>query len=119
MYLQLALAPLLAAAVANAAEILSTSSSAQVVPNGYIVVLNDDVNAESFDSHQAWVTNVHRRQLAKRGGALDGIQHTYNFTTGFKGYAGAFHEATINEIAARGDVWRIPSSLGFNIEFID
>lgn len=63
MYLQLALAPLLAAAVANAAEILSTSSNAQVVPNGYIVVLNDDVNAEAFDSHQAWVTNVHRASL--------------------------------------------------------
>ena len=95
---------LLLAAVANAANILSTPPHAQVVPDGYIVVLKDGTSTEALENHQAWVTNLHRRQLAKRGGALAGTQHTYSFDTGLKGYAGAFHASTIDQIAARSDV---------------
>ncbi|WEW58671.1 subtilisin-like serine protease [Emydomyces testavorans] len=95
----------LAALSVNGAEILSTPAGAETVPNGYIVVMKDGVSSHDFDSHRDWVAKVHHARLARRGSTnVGGMRHSYNFDSGMKGYAGTFDEATIREIASRGDV---------------
>lgn len=76
------------------------------VAGKYIIILNDDVSAESAKSHMSWVTGVHKRNLdgrAPAGSAPGGVQKTYEFG-GFHGYAGKFDDATLEEIRNNPEV---------------
>ncbi|WEW60883.1 Secreted subtilisin-like serine protease sub5 [Emydomyces testavorans] len=89
---------LAAASSASAAEILSPSRPKDVVPDQYIVVMKDDVSAESFGSHRAWVADIRHSNLTRRAMHGHGIQKTFDFHQ-MKGYSGAFDRDTIQEIA--------------------
>ena len=98
----------------NGAAIKSLPAGAKAIPDSYIVMMKDSLSTKDFDSHRDWVTNLHRKRLARRGdNKFGGIKHTYKFPTGLKGYAGSFDEESIQEIAKRSDVWepKYPSFL--------
>lgn len=100
--LSLALAAL---SLTEAAEILSTPPQAEVIPDGYIVVMKKDVSTKDFDSHRDWVTQIHARSIERRNGdAPAGVEHVYKFATGMQGYAGRFDKATVDEIAKNENV---------------
>lgn len=73
------------------------------VANKYIVTLKTDVDSTS---HLSWVSNVHARSLARRqdNATTSGIEKQYDIDSFFKGYAGEFDQATIEEIKNSGDV---------------
>lgn len=76
-----------------------------VIPNSWIVILNDGISASAFQEHQTWASNaqgasMRRRGLEARAATFD---YTYN-TKSMKGYAGTFDQATIEEIASRPEV---------------
>lgn len=71
------------------------------VEGKYIVILKDSVSAEGAESHLSWVSDVHKRSLGRRD--LTGIENTYDMP-GFRGYAGQFDEATLEEIKNNPDV---------------
>lgn len=96
---------LTALSAVDAARILSAPKNAETVPDGYIVVMKKDVSARDFNSHREWITRVHRRSIARRGGnVLGGMKHVYNFGGNMQGYAGKFDKRTIDEISKRDEV---------------
>ena len=74
-----------------------------VIPEQYIVVMNEDITTFDFQEHQDFVVN----KLSKRGGVkarADSVfTHTYSLGK-LKGYAGRFNDAAIEEIASRPEV---------------
>lgn len=76
-----------------------------IVPDSYIVVLNEGVSQSAFQAHQNWASSVYTASLRKRGleAPAETFQYTYNFGT-LKGYAGTFDKATIDEISSRAEV---------------
>lgn len=76
-----------------------------IVPDSYIVVLNEGTSQSAFQAHQSWATSVHTASLRKRGleATAKTFEYTYNFGT-LKGYAGTFDKATIDEISSRAEV---------------
>lgn len=72
----------------------------EAVPNKFIVTLKESAYIDT-DSHLAWVNDIHRRSLTKRGTA--GIEKTYNIHT-WSAYAGEFDEETIEQIKSNPDV---------------
>lgn len=90
---------ILAMSSVRAAKILRAEDTQDVVPNSYIVVMNDGVSDQQFDTHRNWAANVHHFNVESQGGTpLGGMRHTFNFP-GMKGYSGAFDETTVNEIS--------------------
>lgn len=79
------------------------------IPNKYIVTLKP--TASDLGAHLSWVNSVHARSIGRRDLGLAGVEETYNITT-FKGYAGAFDNATITEIAANPQVSRQKNTSG-------
>lgn len=70
-----------------------------VIPDQYIVMLNEDVDDATFSSFKETVEGKAAEALAKRGLAPTiAFAHTYNFGK-VKGYSGKFDAATIEEIA--------------------
>jgi cerevisin len=85
------------------------SSSGDVVPDSYIVVLKKDVNVLSASAHQAWIQSLHdnhQTELRKRGSAnfLQGVRHTYRISDDFVGYSGYFHDEVVEQIRRHPDV---------------
>lgn len=73
------------------------------VTNKYIVTLKSDVDSTS---HLTWVSDIHARSLARRqedDATTSGIEKEYDIDS-FKGYAGEFDQATIDEIKNSDDV---------------
>ncbi|CAI4214019.1 unnamed protein product [Parascedosporium putredinis] len=67
------------------------------IQDQYIITLKEDLTDETATTHLAWVENVHKRSIGKR--SLKGVSAEYNFGFGgFRGYAGEFDDATIEEI---------------------
>lgn len=83
-------------AVANAGEILSFGNSKDVIPGSYIIVMNDGVSDNEFNTHRNWASGVHRRSINRR--SESGLGRTFNFH-GWKAYSGEFDEVTIQNIA--------------------
>lgn len=71
------------------------------IPGKFIVTLKDDVAPADVESHLLWVSGIQSRDLNRREPA--GIEKTYNISS-FKGYAGSFDDATIQEIEASPEV---------------
>lgn len=81
----------------------TASAPAVPIPGKYIVTLKEGVDTES---HTSWVSDIQARSLSRRQDgttAPDGVEQTYEIAS-FKGYAGEFDEATLNEIKASPDV---------------
>lgn len=72
--------------------------------SSYIIVLKEDTDEATFESHQSWVTSIHKNRLARRDDpALTGWTTKYAFGK-FKGYAGAFDQSTIEKIRMNPEV---------------
>lgn len=96
----------------GAAPILSTTS-AEEIPNSYIIKFKKHVTEASASDHHTWIQQIHdgreqeRLELRKRGLADDvfrGLKHTYKISSGFLGYSGHFDDATIEEVRRHPDV---------------
>ncbi|KAI9850647.1 MAG: serine protease [Thelocarpon superellum] len=114
-----ALLPLLATAspvfnvgtVHNDAAPLLSSSTAEEVPNSYIVVFKDHVDAHGAASHHDWVQALHistqdtkfelrkRSQLPLVDDFFHGLRHTYDIAGSLLGYSGHFDEDVIEQVA--------------------
>jgi len=96
------IAPIFAAPAPSAAELKVRTPDVKVatdiVPDSYIVIYNDDVNATTKASHVESVNSI----ISKRD-AAGGIGATYDFQR-FAGYQITADEAAINEIAAKPEV---------------
>lgn len=123
-YSALAFLPLLASAspvvnvgtIHNDAAPVLSSTTAEEVPNGYIVVFKKHVKHADASSHHSWVQQLHtkgeqqRMELRKRShlplttDILDGLKHTYNIVGGVMGYSGHFDDETIEQIRRHPDV---------------
>ncbi|OAL68916.1 serine protease [Trichophyton violaceum] len=88
---------LAALSVTNAAQILSVPKGAEVVPNGYIVVMKDDTSQQDFSSHRVWISSIHHN-MTRRGLDGAGVKQTYDFDH-LRGYSGIFDEDTIKDIS--------------------
>ncbi|KAJ9661037.1 Basic amino-acid permease [Neophaeococcomyces mojaviensis] len=73
------------------------------VTGKYIITLKESADAAA---HVSWISDVHARRLARRQESEEptsGVEKTYEIDT-FKGYAGQFDDATIEEIRNSDDV---------------
>ncbi|KAM0323245.1 hypothetical protein ACHAQA_008836 [Verticillium albo-atrum] len=68
----------------------------------YIVTLKPDA-AIDLNLHTRWVTDIHARNLQRRGEDTAGLDSTFVFP-GFAGYAGAFDDDTLEAIKAHVNV---------------
>ncbi|KAI1815403.1 peptidase S8/S53 domain-containing protein [Poronia punctata] len=101
----------------GAAPIIS-SSTAEEIPNSYIIKFKDHVSASSASDHHSWVQQLHgdrenqRTELRKRGqlplvGDVDvfsGLKHTIKIGESFLGYTGHFDDSVIEEVRNHPDV---------------
>ncbi|KHO01340.1 subtilisin-like serine protease PR1H [Metarhizium album ARSEF 1941] len=98
----------------GSAPVLS-SVHAEVVPDSYIIKFKDHVNEATASDHHNWIQNIHRhgeeerlelrkRSLGSSEKTFAGMKHTYNISSGFKGYSGHFHESVIEKIRNHRDV---------------
>lgn len=98
----------------NSAPVLSTVE-ANAIPDAYIIKFKDHVGEAQAEKHHDWLQSVHssgeqeRLELRKRSSifgsddVFDGLKHTFKMD-GFKGYAGHFHESTIEQVRNHPDV---------------
>ncbi|KIJ51359.1 hypothetical protein M422DRAFT_244537 [Sphaerobolus stellatus SS14] len=76
------------------------------IENSYIVVLNDQVSPSTFLAHTQFVEFVHyekQRSDNKLADLDSGLSRVYDSDL-LKGYAGVFHESTIEQIRSRPEV---------------
>ena len=73
------------------------SRNATIIPGKYIVTLKHGITKRDVDAHLGWVNEVHERSRGRPGGADSGLKKTYE-TDRFRGYSGAFDEATVEAI---------------------
>ncbi|WEW55769.1 Secreted subtilisin-like serine protease sub9 [Emydomyces testavorans] len=90
--------------VAWAGELLSAAANdTNVMPDSYIIVMNEGLSDADFDSHMTWAMDVHNTAVEKRQEATSGVSRTWNAHQ-MKGYCGSFDRETIQEIANNSDV---------------
>ncbi|KAL4821857.1 alkaline protease 1 [Aspergillus spinulosporus] len=81
--------------------------AAEKVPGKYIVTFKSGLNVDQIDAHTTWASNVHKRNLERRGLAerdkYSGIEKNYKINK-FAAYSGSFDDATIEEIRNSEDV---------------
>ncbi|KAL4763017.1 S8 family peptidase [Aspergillus foveolatus] len=81
--------------------------AAEKVPGKYIVTFKSGLNVDQIDAHTTWASNVHKRNLERRGLAerdqYSGIEKNYKINK-FAAYSGSFDDATIEEIRNSADV---------------
>ncbi|KAL4752988.1 alkaline protease 1 [Aspergillus terricola var. indicus] len=81
--------------------------AAEKVPGKYIVTFKSGLNVDQIDAHTTWASNVHKRNLERRGLAerdqYSGIEKNYKINK-FAAYSGSFDDATIEEIRNNADV---------------
>lgn len=102
----------------GAAPIIS-SSTAEEVPNSYIVKFKKHVTESSAADHHSWIQKIHgdredeRLELRKRGqiplvgevaDAFKGLKHTLKIGSEFLGYSGHFDDSVIEEVRRHPDV---------------
>lgn len=101
----LALAATAAPFLAQAAP-LSPRSTDSLIAGKWIIQLKPDTDIASVTAHHEKVRAIHARNLARRDNDAEvstGIEREYDFGN-FKGYAGSFDEATIEELKALPEV---------------
>ena len=93
--------------LASAAPVSSRQAADEIIPGKYIVQLKPETDIASIAAHHNVVREIHARNLAKRDVAATeeevGIEKEYGFGD-FKGYAGAFDAATVEELKALPEV---------------
>ncbi|KAL4945408.1 hypothetical protein BDV06DRAFT_209514 [Aspergillus oleicola] len=80
--------------------------TSEKVAGKYIVTFKAGLEAEQIDAHTTWASNVHKRNLERRGLAerdYAGIEKNYKINK-FAAYSGSFDDATIEEIRNNVDV---------------
>lgn len=80
------------------------ASPGEVIPGKYVVKLNPSADLD-VNLHARWVSDVHSRNLARRGGDSLGVESIYTFP-GFTGYSGSFDDETLEAIRNNADVGR-------------
>ncbi|OAR01585.1 hypothetical protein LLEC1_04224 [Akanthomyces lecanii] len=92
------------------------ATHANTIPGAYIIKFKEHVDEPKAKTHHAWVTDIHsdgeqdRLELRKRGlfdsvqDAFGGMRHTFDLGSGFRGYAGHFDDAVIEQIRNHPDV---------------
>lgn len=86
-----------------AGEMLAVADSTDVIPDSYIVVMNEGITDNDFQSHRTWATGMNQKANRKRGVGYKGVVRTFN-ATALKGYSGSFDRQTIRQIANNSDV---------------
>ncbi|KAJ4299049.1 hypothetical protein N0V90_004293 [Kalmusia sp. IMI 367209] len=79
---------------------VSTPVAGQVVSGKWIITLQPNADVATIASHISKVREIHARNIGHRSVAEDelgGVERQYGFGS-FKGYAGSFDEATIEEL---------------------
>ena len=85
---------------------LSPRSTDDLIAGKYIIQLRPDTDIASIAAHHNKVRDIHARNLARRdsdGDVSTGVEREYDFGS-FKGYAGSFDDATIEELKALPEV---------------
>ncbi|KAK2735072.1 Suppressor of the cold-sensitive snRNP biogenesis mutant brr1-1 [Myotisia sp. PD_48] len=82
----------------HAASIIPAWNREDAIPNSYIVVMEEGISLDSFDSHRQWVSNIEGNSLVDGG-----LEHTFDIP-GFQAYSGKFDKNTIEKIAASPSV---------------
>ncbi|KAH8144906.1 uncharacterized protein LAJ45_11112 [Morchella importuna] len=83
----------------------SVPKAGDIVPDSYIVVLNEGVSDAAFQAHTSWASSVNAASMKKRGLEPRAETFDYTYTLGsLKGYAGTFDKETIDQIATRSEV---------------
>jgi len=120
----LLLSPLLAAAspvivssIHNGVAPLVSSYNAEELPDSYIVVFKNHVDAGAVAAHHSWVQDIHlqseymRSELRKRSqfplighNIFEGLKHTFNVAGSLVGYSGHFDENVIEQVRRHPDV---------------
>ncbi|EAW10612.1 S8 family peptidase [Aspergillus clavatus NRRL 1] len=101
----LLLGALLPAALAAPAR--EPHPSSNIIPGKYIITFKSGIDTAAIESHTAWASNIHKRNLERRGlvgGEFPaGIERKFKIKD-FAAYAGSFDPATIEEIRNSEDV---------------
>jgi len=82
----------------------STSADADIVPDSFIIVLKDGVSSAEFNTHTEFVSQLHNQSITQQKTSLAGLKQTWSIYDNFKGYAGQFDQATVDQIATRTEV---------------
>ena len=86
---------------ASAAPVSARQAVDDIIPGKYIIRLKPDTDVASIAAHHNVVREIHARNLAKRDVTVAeeeaGVEREYGFGD-FKGYAGAFDAATVEEL---------------------
>ena len=106
--------PVLVDTIHNEAAPVLSSTSAQEIPDSYIIVFKKDVSHDAACAHHDWVQAQHllvettKMGLAKRSQfpltAFGGLKHTYNIAGSLLGYSGHFDESVIEMVRRQPDV---------------
>lgn len=80
-----------------------SGSAGSVITGSYIVILKPGVDANDASPAVVRARDLHARSLHKRD-TDNGVEQTFNSTTGFQGYSGTFDSKTIAEIKKDPDV---------------
>ncbi|KAI1977741.1 Secreted subtilisin-like serine protease sub9 [Ophidiomyces ophidiicola] len=88
----------------HAGEMLAAAAGdTGVIPNSYIVIMNDGISTSDFDSHRTWATGLNNNAKRKRGVKMGGVSRTWAAAQ-MKGYSGSFDRQTIEKIAKSASV---------------
>ncbi|KAI1912626.1 hypothetical protein LOZ65_005966 [Ophidiomyces ophidiicola] len=88
----------------DASKLLGFDNKRNMIPNSYIVAMKQDMPMREFESHMAWVSNVHSANVARAEGAsTTGVKFTFKIN-GWKGYSGTFDENTLHELMTNENV---------------
>lgn len=92
---------------ASAAPVSARQGADDIIPGKYIIQLKPETDVASIVAHHNLVREIHARNLAKRDSVAAeeeaGVEREYGFGD-FKGYAGAFDAATVDELKALPEV---------------
>ncbi|KAL4941537.1 alkaline protease 1 [Aspergillus oleicola] len=89
---------------------LEARRPAETVAGKYIVTFKPGLDIEQIDAHTTWASNVHKRNIERRGlderDQYSGIEKNYKIKD-FAAYAGSFDDTTIEEIRNSADVAQV------------
>jgi cerevisin len=103
--------PIIPSSIHNGAAPILSSSNAEEIPDSYIIVFKNHVDAASAAAHQSWVQDIHMQhnELRKRsfpftGDLFKGLKSSFDIAGSFLGYSGHFDENVIDAIRRHPDV---------------
>lgn len=83
---------------AQAAQLLNFESQKDVIPDSYVVVMNDGVSSLEFETHVEATTKAYHASANKRDSSMPGgVQFKYDIN-GWRGYNGKFDKETLQGI---------------------